>query len=194
MFIRTTQLVQIQVSRVDPTPSNAVVHTVNSIVHTVEAMVGLMRAQDRPAAEDYGNYRLNYLYRFYCVPVILGETPDGVTHLEYAVWETQASHTAGDPPVLTNTHSFLFSNKPGTDYAAVITRSIDEYLLRAALFADLASGNLPEQAKWVGDTRERRLRTDAPDTRYRVTRDVAANRPIKQPEVEALDGVVRQRT
>lgn len=194
MFIRTTQLIQIHVSRSDPTPSNAVVHTTNAIVHTVEAMVALMRPPDRPQVNDYGNYRLNYLYRFYAVPVILGETPDGVTHLEYSVWETQASHDAGDPPELTNTHSFIFSNKPGTNYAAVIQQAIDDHILRAALFADLAGANPQERAKWVGDTRHPLIKPDAPEIRYRVTKDVAANRPIKDDAVIALDGTVRQRS
>ena len=115
----------------NPRPiSPTTVATMNSIVDKPTLLNTL---GTKPSKEQKGAYYVEYDLSVYYKVDIKGLTPQGFIAYDVDFWQTKADFDAQKPPVLINTFFLQPTGKTNTNYEALITRTIEDYLVRASL-------------------------------------------------------------
>lgn len=156
-FITRTRLVQIAIGTLADKvllapPVVFVTSGLDVAVETVAEAMALVPPGSRPVADTWWQYIVQWQVTACGLPIVRGVVPytmaDRIVYLIVDVdfWLTNADRVASLPPVLKNTFSFGFNQRP-RDYLATVRQTVDDYLVRATWH------------NWSGDQRD--LRTTA---------------------------------
>jgi hypothetical protein len=179
-FIIRTRLVQIAIGALDSKtmltpPVVFVTSGLGVAVETVPEAMALVPPGSRPPVGEWWQYMTQWQVTACILPTVRGAIPytmaDQIVYLivDADFWLTAADQANSLPPILKNTFTFGFNQRP-RDYLATVRQSVEEYLVRATWH------------NWTGDQRDMRI--------------VASKQAADDPRgllsaVSAYDGVIR---
>lgn len=184
MFINRTRLVRIATGTPEdrqllnpPTVFRTSAQGV--VVSTVAEAMALVPAGQRPAQANWWQYVVQWQVDAHVVPDVIGVIPYAMEDravplvVDVDFWQTEQDRLDGDPPLVRNTFTFVFNQRP-RDFADDMRRIVDDWMIQATFL------------NWTGDRRDpaqaARASTDPTDD----PRGLLDNQGIQN-----LDGVPR---
>lgn len=152
-FITRTRLVKIATG--DPPPNHILLDPPvvfrtgpqGTVVESVPEAMAFVPPGQRPPESDWWQYIVQWEVTAHLVPIIMGVIPYDLADLAVPLvvdanfWQTETQRLASDPPIVLNTFTFVFNQRP-REYATTMRQIVDDWLISATF------------NNWTGDRRD----------------------------------------